>query len=156
VTAHTFDHGDRARALFELESVELRGAPLMYGALYLGWIASRLGWKQAPGAETPGGGGDGGAGTPRPYRDQQGRRVTTLHAVPAALEDGLGVTFRFFERPEIELTAELGGCVTITGTEGESSREVFNIPPDGAMLLGEIDAARNEAVYTAALDLLKP
>ncbi|NBF41542.1 MAG: hypothetical protein GVY14_14110, partial [Spirochaetes bacterium] len=63
VTAHTFDPEEHARSLFDLESVELSGAPPMFAALYLGWIASRLGWQ----AGEPRGGAwnPGGAGTPR-------------------------------------------------------------------------------------------
>ncbi|MFO7780780.1 MAG: glucose-6-phosphate dehydrogenase assembly protein OpcA, partial [Spirochaetia bacterium] len=75
VTAHTFDPEEHARALFDLESVELSGAPPMFAALYLGWIASRLGWQAGEDdgrsstggeADSAGGGTRGGAGSPRP------------------------------------------------------------------------------------------
>ena len=58
VTAHTFDAEEPARALFDLEAVELSGAPPMFAALYLGWIASRLGWQPREADGSPGGGGD--------------------------------------------------------------------------------------------------
>lgn len=166
-TAHIFDAPERARALAELTEVELRGAPPMYGALYLAWIASRLGWKPAarddaetPGAaETPGDADTPGAAeTPgaaaRSYVDPQGRRVRTVHAGATGLEEGLSVTFRFFDREALELAAEPEGCVALEGGD-EAACEVFSVPADGEMLLGEIDAARNEALYVAAFDLIR-
>jgi glucose-6-phosphate dehydrogenase assembly protein OpcA len=54
-TAHVFDQEDLARELFEIEALELSGTPPMFGALYLAWFATRLGWK-------PAAAGDGGAG----------------------------------------------------------------------------------------------
>ncbi len=195
VTAHLFDTEEHARALFDLESVELSGAPPMFAALYLGWIASRLGWQpetrgdEARGHEAPGRGGTaggagipgGGAGTPggagrapggagipgsgggspgsaggavdaRAYLDRQSRAVRTVHRQPATLEQPISVAFRFFEREGIGLTAQPGGCVTVTGTGTEVPCEVFNVAADGEMLLGEIDAARTEGPYIAAFE----
>lgn len=158
-TAHTFDPVDRARSLFELAEVALRGCPPMYGALYLAWIASRLGWKPAA-EEPPGAAADRPAGAAAPdaavraYLDQQGRAVRTRHTEQADLAAGLTVRFSFFDREPIELSAEPDGCVSITGGD-EAAGEVFNVPPDGEMLLAEIDAARNEALYIAAFDLIR-
>ncbi len=115
---------------------------------------------RAPGAD-PGGAGspDGGGATPgagRGYLDRQGRAVRTVHREAASLEERISVTFRFFEREAIGLSAEPGGCVSVTGTGTEVPCEVFNVAADGEMLLGEIDAARNEGLYLAAFEAAWP
>jgi hypothetical protein len=108
-------------------------------------------------ANTPGAGpavpGDGAfPGARRAYLDRQGRAVQTLHRKAASLEERISVTFRFFEREPIGLSAEPGGCVSVTGTGTEVPCGVFNVAADGEMLLGEIDAARNEGLYLAAFE----
>lgn len=158
-TAHVFDAPARARALAELEAVELRGAAPMYGALYLAWIASRLGWRPAArdagAADTSGAAASPGPddAAARSYVDPQGRRVRTVHLGAAGPEEGLTVTCRFFDREAIVLAAEPDGCVAVEGGD-EAACEVFSVPADGDMLLDEIDAARNEALYVAAFDLI--
>ena len=62
------------------------------------------------------------------------------------------MTFRFFGREAIRLSVEPGGCVSVTGTGTEVPCEVFNVAADGEILLGEIDAARNEGLYLAAFE----
>ncbi|NBB90287.1 MAG: hypothetical protein GVY23_03655 [Spirochaetes bacterium] len=199
VTAHTFDAEEPAGALFDLEAVELSGAPPMFAALYLGWIASRLGWQPEEGgrdntrgrageggarggagsnggtrggdAANPGAsgagagagspGGGAGAGSPgdgalprarHAYLDRQGRAVRTLHREAASLGERISITFHFFGREMIRLSVEPGGCVSVTGTGTEVPCEVFNVAADGEILLGEIDAARNEGLYLAAFE----
>ena len=179
VTAHVFDPPELESALFELEAVELEGGPPMYGALYLAWLANRLGWQPAsqPGQTGDKGAADGGAarggtepGTARDgqagsdddraldrthrYLDQQGREVTTTHHTQRDIEEGLSVTMRFFDRKNIELSAKPGGCVWIEGDAGDSHSEAFTVPSAGEMLLGEIDAARNETLYIEAFSLI--
>ena len=80
-TAHVFDDADLARELFEIEALELFGAPPMFGALFLAWFANRLGWKPASvGNGSVGDGGDGagtahgdGGGTSAQARGDGGR-----------------------------------------------------------------------------------
>ncbi|MFO8064038.1 MAG: glucose-6-phosphate dehydrogenase assembly protein OpcA [Spirochaetota bacterium] len=159
ITAHLFDPPELASSLFELETVELEGGPPMYGALYLGWLANRLGWQPiAPRQETGGANGgedrENGPASTRRYRDQQGREVATVHRAPASLTEGLSLTMRFFGREHIDLSAKPDGCVWIEGAGEESHSEAFTVPGDGEMLLAEIDAARNETLYIAAFGLI--
>ncbi|MFP4010844.1 MAG: glucose-6-phosphate dehydrogenase assembly protein OpcA [Spirochaetaceae bacterium] len=168
-TAHSFDPAERTEALSQLRRVELHGGPRAYGGLYLAWIASRLGWQPASGRDAnsdtdrDGGhqGGDRenleGPVTGR-YSDREGRIAETVHQPHEAAEQGLTVSFAFFDRPVFELKARSDGCIIEPDAQEETASEhraaeAFNVPADGQILLQEIDAAGNDPLYLSALEL---
>ncbi len=148
VTARYFDPPDRRELLDQIRSVTVSGAPPVLGGLYLSWLAGRLDWYvEADGVADHTGrqvavsiSGPGGAGAP------PGAQTAVVHFT---FDDGAAVT----------ITGGADGTAVITHADaGDGGRQEevvsYVVPSDGEIVIAEIDAVRNENLYTEALTVL--
>lgn len=135
LTAVLFDLAACRRMLDRVESVSVTGRPESSGLrLYVGWLASRLGWPAA------------GPGSP-------------VRVVPA--EEGAPLVRVTFEGPGVRASVRLGEA-TPAGETLEASAAIDGAPPlsrvvtlpaqdEARLVAGELAAAGDDPVYEAAV-----
>jgi glucose-6-phosphate dehydrogenase assembly protein OpcA len=150
LTARYFDPPRRRERMEHIRRVDVSKVPPVFGSLYLSWLASRLGWyvdetrvadhtaadlRVALSPAAPGRNGE--------YNDALGNNGQSV-TLRFTYDDGSATTIR----------GEPDGTALIQGPEEEEERVSYHIPTDGEIVLAEIDAVRNENLYTEALGVL--
>jgi glucose-6-phosphate dehydrogenase assembly protein OpcA len=138
LSARTIDAEGMVDALYDIETVELRGGTRMFGMLYLAWLAARLRWRRTGGSLV----------------DRDGYPVSVVFEPGTSLEDDIMLRFSFRSREPLAVHARPDGCADFEGTEHLSGCTAFEIPCTGDLLLGEIDRVHNEWLYMEAVETL--
>lgn len=145
ITARYFDPPERRELLEQIRSVTVSGAPHVFAGLYLSWLAGRLNWYVEP---------DGVA-------DHTGQEVATQIAAPGdpageASGQLAEVRFTFGDGAAVTISGSGDGTAAISraddaGAGPEEEVVSYVVPSDGEIVISEIDAVRNENLYTEAL-----
>ncbi len=144
ITARYFDAEHRRAALEHIRSLEITAAPAVFGSLYAAWLAERLAWY----VETDG------------VRDHAGKAVNVAVQPagpvgdPAAVAQTASVRFTFDDGAYAEIAGSTEKCAHIRDSAGTDETVAYEIPNDGEIVISEIDAVRNENLYSEALETL--
>jgi glucose-6-phosphate dehydrogenase assembly protein OpcA len=144
ITARYFDAEHRRPMLEHIRSVEVTSAPAVFGSLYAAWLAERLGWY----VETDG------------VSDHAGKAVKVAVqpagavGAPTAVAQTASVRFTFDDGTYTEIEGRSEGCAYIRDSAATEETIAYEIPNDGEIVISEIDAVRNENLYTEALETL--
>lgn len=133
LVARAFDSEELLKRLSNLEAVSISGAPRSYSRLFVGWLASRLGWRKITGTEFVGPGGK-----------------IDVRFEPGGSEESLELVFGFRDGDPVTIRAQEGTAV-VEGVTPEPYECVFEIPTTGRLLLQNIDSAYSEFLYLDAL-----
>ncbi|MFP4483305.1 MAG: glucose-6-phosphate dehydrogenase assembly protein OpcA [Spirochaetaceae bacterium] len=178
VTARYFDPPERRERLERIRSVTVSGAPPVFAGLYLSWLAARLDWYVEPNRVADHTGGDVAV----TLLTAEGESAATGRKSSPSAADGMNVPtgqaaevhFTFDDGDAVTISGRNDGTATIARTDGrESARDglaagdtvqrsatgyeevvSYGIPSDGEIVIAEIDAVRNENLYTEALAVL--
>jgi glucose-6-phosphate dehydrogenase assembly protein OpcA len=144
ITARYFDPVHRRGALERIRSVEIVSAPAVFGSLYVAWLAERLGWYvEADGVTDH-------AGSPVSVSVDR----ATEGGDPAATAQRASVRFTFHDGSHAQIDGSADRCAHIRDSAGTEETVAYEIPQDGEIVISEIDAVRNESLYTEALETL--
>jgi glucose-6-phosphate dehydrogenase assembly protein OpcA len=144
ITARYFDPPHRREGLERIRSVEISSAPAVFGSLYAAWLADRLGWYVESDGVTDHAG--------NPVSVTVGR--TANGGDPAAAAQRASVRFAFDDGSHAQLEGSAEKCAHIRDSAGTEETVAYEIPQDGEIVISEIDAVRNESLYTEALETL--
>jgi hypothetical protein len=133
LVARAFDSEELLNRLSELQAVSISGAPPAYSRLFVGWLASRLGWRRIAGNEFKGPGGE-----------------VAVSFGPGGSEESLELAFRFREGAPVTIRTREGTAV-VEGVTPAPYECVFEVPTTGQLLLQNIDSAYSEFLYLDAL-----
>ena len=133
LVARAFDSEELLNRLSNLESLSVSGAPPAYSRLFVGWLASRLGWRKTSGTGFRGPGGE-----------------IAVSLGPGGSEESLELVFRFREGDQVTIRAQEGTAV-VEGVTPAPYECVFEVPSAGRLLLQNIDSAYSEFLYLDAL-----
>jgi glucose-6-phosphate dehydrogenase assembly protein OpcA len=133
LSARAFDSEELLARLNNLKSLAISGAPPAYARLYVGWLASRLGWKKKSSELFTGPGGDIAISLGDPSEDYS-------MEIAFSFRGGDPVSFR-----------STGGTAAVQGSSVAPAECVFSIPTTGELLLQNIDSAYSEFLYLDAL-----
>ena len=133
LTARAFDSEELLTRLNNVTSLTISGAPPAYARLYVGWLASRLGWQKKADERFAGPGGD----------------IAVSLGAPSDTYS-MEIAFSFRGGDPVTVRSQ-GATATIQGSSVAPSECVFSVPTTGELLLQNIDSAYSEFLYLDAL-----
>lgn len=133
LTARSFDTEELLSRLTNLKALSVSGAPPAFSRLYVGWLASRLGWQRIDEGRFAGPGGD-----------------IAVSLGEGTAEYNLEVTFGFRGGDPVSFRSR-GGTAVVQGPSSAAPECVFAVPESGELLLRNIDSAYSEFLYLDAL-----
>lgn len=136
LTARSFD--GREEMLWEIRRVELSGCSRVYGALFVRWLAERLGWRRGTGADND------------CFFDQRGRRIEIDHEPGPTSACDIGAAFAT-ANGNVQIATHADGCVDVDLPDHELPPQIVSFPSNGEILLREVDTVRGSSLLKAAI-----
>lgn len=133
LVARAFDSEELLTRLANLKAVSISGAPGAYSRLFVGWLASRLGWRKVADSEFMGPGGE-----------------IAVSFGPGGSAESIEVAFSFRGGPPVTIRAQEGTAV-VEGVTAAPYECVFEVPTTGRLLLQNIDSTYSEFLYLDAI-----
>ncbi len=138
LTARAFDSDALQNRLRSLRRLSIVGAPPAFSRMYVGWLASRLGWRRESNTHFVGPGGTMAAEVPDV--------VATRDATSSLI-----VEFVFENGDPIRIHSSGSGTAVVEGGDLQADECAMGLPPTGELLMQNIDSAYSEFLYLDAV-----
>ncbi len=148
-TARLFEPEKNRPLLRSISGVTLRGCSRAEALLFFLWLAAALDWT--PAADLDGfAGAEGRKPAAAGFTGGAGAPIRTEHLPSAEAGDGFSVELAFAgEKRGLSVACGRSGCVSLDGGDG-----AYRLPPDGEVLLKEVDRTAQDPLFAGVLGKL--